>query len=235
LRYFSKEVQTIKYYAYIGRTCGVYTNWNDVQKLFVQYPFSSVRKFYSEDKAWDYVEKHAPKGKHKIKHIGFTYNELAVDVEYFIYNKEAFVNVYIPDKLDIIITPTIDNCTVTKTRSGVYMIHFTELNLKENSARSHALLFYNILCLLGNFVDVNLWVYDDTLYLLDKFYKGSDVTYLELKKLIKSRLGEVGYTYGKYSGFSTVQDKYDFFGESRRQQEERKSWRESGYDGFEEV
>lgn len=204
-----------------------------MQKLFVQYPFSSVRKFYSEEKAWEYVEKHAPKGKHKIKHIGFTYNELAVDVEYFIYNSEAFVNIYLPPKLDTVITPTIDNCTVTKTMSGIYMVNFKGLELKENSAKSHALVFYNILCLLGNYVDVNLWVYDDTLYLLDKFYKGSNTVYNELKNLIKTRLGEVGYTYGKYSGFSVVKDQDSY--STVRHETQRKSWRESGYDGFEEV
>lgn len=222
----------MKYYAYVGHESGVYTSWEKVHTLMIQYPFSSVRKFYTEEKAWAYVNSHKSKGYHSINKIGFTFSEQAVLCEYFIENHDVFINFRFPEEFQVIITPP-ERCEYIKSTEGIHMLHYTDESVSENSAHSQVRIFSSLLDVLGPIVDVNLYVEDDTLYYIHKHYSGYDPDYLAFRDMLNARIGEVAYVYDRRRSKQVFTSGSIPMGWRRNQ--EGTSGRESRTFSFEEV
>ncbi len=192
------------YYAYIGKNACVLNSWEEVSIRKLQYPYSKYRKFRTEREAWAYIEKNRffYKGN-RILHTGFNDKDFSVIAKYYIYKGNLYINYILPETIDGSISNIFENVTVTKTLENVVMVEVDGLELNFNSAKSHAKAVCKIIQLLGRIVDIDIYVYDNSIYYASYYYKGNCREYLDLQLALKSRVGKVGYTYEQY-GYTEI-------------------------------
>ena len=190
-----EESDNVRYYGYIGRTTGVYDSWSKVHDKIVQYPYSKYRVFKTEDAAYRFIQ-NTPhlKPVDKVTTIGFADKEFAIDVEYYVWEGKLYVNLYIPDNMYTQFQLPIQHISRTiacySDPKGYY---------RNDTAKGQVQICKQILNLVGDFVDVNLHVYDDTLYLLERFYVGTDTILTEYLESLKKRIGCLTYTFNTYN------------------------------------
>ena len=166
----------------------VIRNWSRVM------PYSKFRKFRSEEEAWDFVKRNKmAKDLVSIKNYGDCFDNLYLKCQYFITAKSVCYNVF-TDNIGFVKVETEDPNILIENRLDVIKIKMTNIRLNNDLISSHSIAIYNLLEILGDFVDVNIEVPDQSIYYMMKAYTGTKPIYLKLQQLMKRRRGEISVT-----------------------------------------
>lgn len=174
-----------------GFSC-VYTDWGMVERARVFYPYLKWKKVYSQEQADKFIARNKSDAKIKmIYNYGETF-DICVTVSYTIH----------PDSVEYIIDTR--KTGMFRLHNPDYIIEYrsTEIRailpgitLHEDVISSHMSAVYNVLQLLGEYVDVNIVLPNYSIYYALAYYSGTAQRSVCLvQDYIKSRLAKVGYT-----------------------------------------
>lgn len=183
------------WYGYVGPGIhGVNQDFQMISKLKTVYPYLKFRKFYTEEKAWEFVHRY---GKRKelsaIIRYGNVFNTHYVTVDYYIKEDAVYYNVHTKKLGYIRLVSTDDNISI-ENRVHIIKVKISNIYLNNDLVSSHAIAIYHILRLLGSYVDVELKVPDHSIYYMLTSYTGTKSSLTRVLKYIDSRKGEIAIT-----------------------------------------
>lgn len=175
-----------------GFSC-VYSNWHMVERVRVFYPYLKWKKVYTQEQAQQFIERNKciPKAN-LVYNYGDTFKNMYVTATYDILDSSVK---YVID------TQNIGKIHVNKTNFVVEYkaraIHavLPNIYLSTESISSHMSAIYNLLILLGEYVDVNLVVPNySILYALAFYNAGYHRQVCFVQNYVRSRFAKVGFT-----------------------------------------
>ncbi len=181
------------YYAVVApEFSAIYTEWAMVERAHVFYPYIRWKKLYTREQAEQFIQRNKCSAKVNMYNYGDTFPDMYITVSYEILEnavrytidtrKMGQIRVYNPDYL---IEYGADKIVAT----------LPNIMLSDSSISSHMSVVYNLLLLVGEYVDVNLIVPNYSIFYALAYYKKStnrSVAYV--KDYINGRACKVGYT-----------------------------------------
>lgn len=182
------------YYGYVGGGIKtVVTDFNVIRELQIKHPYSSFRKFYKEEKAWNWVKyRSSIKGVSKVTRYGDTFADTYVTMEYFIYGDAAYYNFRTPNIGDIFLTTSEPNVFI-ENRKDVIKVKISKFNASD-TILGHLSAIYQGLNVLGPYVDVEIVVPDHSIFYSLTQYTGTDSRINRVLNLLKSRIANFSVT-----------------------------------------
>lgn len=175
-----------------GISC-VYTNWNDVERIKKLYPYPKWCKCRTEEEAHEWIRRNAyGHNLSAITKYGNTFSKLHVKVKYLIATDCIY---YVVDCKHVgNLRIHSDDVLVEYKGSKIY-IKLPNIYVSNESLAGHMSAVYNILTLLGPYLDVDIVLpYYSLFYALTVYSKGNNRYVQMVKTLISERLGEVSYS-----------------------------------------
>lgn len=170
-----------------GFSC-IYTNWQDVERIKALYPYPKFHKCATEQEAAEWIQKNRYARKlDGVYNYGNTFDDFYVDAKY----KIAENNVYFV--LDVSrlgrLRLDVQDAVVEYKGSKIY-VKYPDLHVSNESLAGHLSVIYNLLNLVGPYVDVNLELeYYALYYALTIYSKGNSRAVSSVRKLLNERLG----------------------------------------------
>lgn len=188
------------WYGYVGPDLKtVFPSFKPIERLRILYPYSAYKKFDSEGAAWDWVQK---RGSRKlfsnVRKYGDIFDHHYVTVEYFIQPDCVCYNIKTKD-IGYIKVVSQDPDVSIENRTDVIKVRIRGLELNNDLIISHMIAIYQVLNLLGTFVDVELCVPDHSIFYALTRYTGSDRRLNKVLKYMKERKGNFAVTMKNYS------------------------------------
>lgn len=182
------------FYGYVGPDIKtVFDSFKPIERLKIIYPYSSFRKFKYESDAWEWVRcKHTKKAITSVNKYGNIFKLHCVDVDYIITEEYTYYNIHTDrlgyvhidnDNPDILVNNCVDNIMVR-----------IKISLNNDLILSHLVAIYQILELLGPFIDVNLILPNHSIFYALTSYTGKQRRITKVLKYIENRKGNVAYT-----------------------------------------
>ena len=168
-------------------------DWAQVERVRALYPFPKWKKCYSEEEANLVVKKNYVNTPVRIiNNYGDTFRELYVDAWYSI-RPDSVCYVFDVSRVGQLKIES-DNLIVEYGAGKIYA-RLPNIILSEESLGGHMSAIYNLLIILGDYVDVNIHVdYFSVFYALTN-YKGGRVRSISVtKNLISSRICKCAFT-----------------------------------------
>lgn len=169
----------------------MFTDFNEIKRISVLYPYCKFRKFRNEEDAWKFVRQHV--NKHALGNL-YNYGDafsLHVKMEYFIGKDSIYYN-FRTEKMGYI--KIVTNKAVVENKSNLIMVELKDISLNNMLIVSHLIAIYHGLQLLGDFVDVDITVPDHSIFYTLMTYSGTNKTINKILDKIKSRLGKLSVT-----------------------------------------
>lgn len=170
-----------------GFSC-IYTNWQDVERIKALYPYPKFCKCNTEAEAADWIQRNKyARRLDGIYNYGNTFENFYIDVKY----KIAADCVYY----------TVDTSRIGRMRLDVpnalieykgNKIHMKCMNIhvSNETLAGHLSVIYNILQIVGPYVDVNLELeYYALYYALTIYSKGNNRSVAAVRNLLAERFG----------------------------------------------
>ena len=171
----------------------VTTDWAQVERVRALYPYPKWKKCFSEEEANLFVKKNYVKNPVKaIRNYGDTFSELYVDAYYTIRDNSVC---YVFDVSRVGQLRINSDNLIVEYGAGKIYVRLPNIVLHEESLSSHMSAIYNLLSILGDYVDVNIHVkYFSVLYALTQYGKGKVRSISVTKDLINSRVCKCAFT-----------------------------------------
>lgn len=168
-------------------------DWSQVERARALYPYPKWKKCYTEEEAKHFVKvNHVSNPVRLIRNYGDTFKELYVDASYSI-RPDSVCYVFDVSKIGRLRINS-DNLIVEYGAGKIYA-RLPNIYLSEEALGSHMSAIYNMLRILGDYVDVNIHVkYFSIFYALTN-YSGEKVRSISVTKdLINSRVCKCAFT-----------------------------------------
>lgn len=169
----------------------IYADWRMVDRARVFYPYIKWKKFYTEGQAEDFIQKNKCSAKVDMYNYGDTFDDLYLTVAYEILNESVMYTIW-TNKIGQI-----------RIHNPDYVIEYGASKIKAtlpiilgpNSIASHMSVVYNLLLLVGDYVDVNLIVPNYSVFYALTYYTGHRNRAVRLvRDFISTRVCKVGFT-----------------------------------------
>lgn len=172
---------------------GVFTNWEDVERIRAFYPYPKWSKFYSEEDAHEWIRRNAYTSKSSyVYNYGDTFSNFHVDAKYRIL-KDCVLYRFDCKKVGNL-RISVPNALVEYRGTTIY-VKLNNTYLSDETVSGHMSAIHNLLSMLGDYVDVNIELpYYSLFYCLTVYSKGNNRSINLTKRLIESRLGAVAYS-----------------------------------------
>ena len=170
-----------------GFSC-IYTNWQDVERIKALYPYPKFCKCNTEAEAADWIQKNKyARRLDGVYNYGNTFDDFYVDVKY----KIAPDCVYFV--LDISrlgrLRLNIPDALIEYKGNKIY-VKCPNIHVSNETLAGHLSVIYNILNMIGPYVDINLELeYYALYYALTIYSKGNNRSVSAVRKLLSERLG----------------------------------------------
>lgn len=164
-----------------------------INRLHLTSPYSSFRRHETEEQALKRVERLKKSSKLKsITKYGNIFSNLYITAKYFISDTKVCVNLY-TEKVGMLNIETTSKNVKIMNKPGLSTIEFKS-SLKEDLIISHLIVIYNVLKLVGPYVDVEFIIPDKSIFYALFRYTGSRPDLRRVRKYIDDRLGEIAVT-----------------------------------------
>ena len=141
---------------------GVYTNWSEIERIKALYPYPKFRKFVYEADAYTWLKQNKyPVKATRVYNYGNTFDDLYINVKYKITSECVYVSLdckrvgnvrlYVPD-------------AAIEYKGDKILMRLPYVNFSEESLASHMSVIYNILQMVGQYMDVNIHLEYYSLY-----------------------------------------------------------------------
>ncbi len=183
----------------------VYSNWKDVERIKKLYPYPKFAKFQNEEDAYKWIQRNQyGTSLSRIYNYGDTFDGLFLDAKYKIGEDCVY---YVLDSSRIGNIRIHSEEALIEYKGQKIYIKYPNLKVNNESLVGHISIVYNLLSILGDYVDVNIELpYFSIFYALTS-YSGGKVRAIQLTKdLISTRLGAVAYSL-KMENFSAEEVK----------------------------
>lgn len=170
-----------------------YTDWHMVERARVFYPFLKWKKTYTPEQATLFINQNKCNSRvNLIYNYGDTFKELYITASYEI----------LDDSVEYILDTR--NMGSIRLHNPDYIIEYKmnkirailpNIKLSADSIASHMSAIFNLLQLVGGYVDVNLVVPNYSVFYALAFYQGDrqrSITFVQ--QYINTRFSKVGYT-----------------------------------------
>lgn len=171
----------------------VYSSWKDVERIKKLYPYPKFAKFQNEEDAYEWIKRNRYGTRlSRIYNYGDNFDDLYIDAKYKIGDGCVYYVLDVSRMGNIRIKA--DDALIEYKGSKIY-IKYPSLKVSNESISGHISIIYNLLSILGDYVDVNIELpYYSIFYALTS-YEGGKVRSIQLTKdLINSRMGSVAYS-----------------------------------------
>ena len=175
-----------------GLSC-IYSNWKDVERVKELYPYPKWVKVQDEKQAEEWLKRNSyGHGLRTISKYGDILPNLYVSATYRIFENCVCI-VYDTSKIGSIRVPNGDYLVEYKEDS--IRVKIPEFYVSEESIAGHLSVVYNILDIIGEFVDIDITLPYYSIYYCLASYKGNKLrAAVILRDMIKQRMGSVSYS-----------------------------------------
>lgn len=182
------------WYSFVSPEISLVTQDIDkINRLHLIHPYASFRRHETEEKALARVERLKKEGKlTTLKKYGNTFKDLYVTVKYFITEDAVYCNIY-SQKFGMLDLSTTSKHVKIMNKPGLSTIKF-DAKLNDDLIISHLIVIYNVLKILGPYIDVDFVIPDRSIFYALFKYTGSRADLRRVKEFIDSRLGEISVT-----------------------------------------
>lgn len=168
-------------------------DWAQVERVKALYPFPKWAKCYSEEEASLFVKKnYVDKPVRVINNYGDTFRELYVDASYQIRPDSVC---YVFDVSRVGQLRVNSENLIVEYGAGKIYARLPNIYLSEESIGGHMSAIYNLLTILGDYIDVNIHINYFSVFYALTHYKGGRVRSISVTKdLIDSRSCKCAFT-----------------------------------------
>lgn len=175
-----------------GFSC-TYTNWADVERIKALYPYPKWHKCTTPEDAQEWIRRNSyGHGLSRVYNYGNTLDNLCLYVQYKIF--DSCIK-YMVDCSSIGGIKIDAPGTVIKYQGTKIFIELQDIFVSNETIAGHMSAIYNLLQILGDYIDVNIELpYYSLFYGLTSYSKGNSRTVTIVKKAIEERLGAVAFS-----------------------------------------
>ena len=157
------------------------------------YPYPKFTVCRTEEEGREWIRRNQ-RGLHTrdVGNYGTTANNGFVTVDYIIYGNCIYYNIHL-DKAGYLKLSEIPGVEVYNNRDFI-KVKVSNVVLDDMMISHHVIAIRRILCILGDYIDVNIIVPDISVYIAVTSYRGSNYILKGAQKEIQSRLGGVSFT-----------------------------------------
>lgn len=168
-------------------------DWAQIERAKALYPYPKWKKCYSEEEANHFVKvNHVSKPVQLIENYGDTFKDLYVDATYTI-RPDSVCYVFDVSRIGQLRINS-DNLLVEYGAGKIY-VRLPDIYLSEEALGGHMSAIYNLLLILGDYIDVNIHVkYFSVFYALTQYNGGRVRSISVTKNLINSRICKCAFT-----------------------------------------
>lgn len=172
---------------------GVFANWSDVDRIRRLYPYPKWTKCATEEQAHEWLRRNTyGHGLSAITNYGNTLENLYIKVKYKIFTDCIC---YVLDCKHVGNIRLHNDDALIEYKGSKINIKLDNIYLSNESISGHMSAIYNILNMLGPYIDVDIELpYYSLFYALTGYSKGNNRYVQIVKSLIDDRLGEVAYS-----------------------------------------
>lgn len=171
---------------------GIYTNYSKVEDILAVFPYSTVRKFRTEEECKRFINQNINKHKFgKITTYGNTFKHLYVRMEYFIQKDKVLYNFDITHAGYMRISHPM--AIISNHRKNI-KVTLPNIYLDNDLIQGHMIAIYHGVKILGSYMDVDIIVPDHSIFYALKTYTGNNRIVRKTQTLLKERLGEFSVT-----------------------------------------
>lgn len=182
------------FYGYVGGGIKTVLNsWEEVQRLRLMNPYSSFRKFRTEEQAWRWVEyRRGISEASDVNRYGDVFFNHHIKLDYIISKGSVYYNFRLRNLGRLILADLPSNCFV-ENRPGIIKVRVDGYQLGD-TILDHLSAIMTGLEIVGPFIDVDIVVPDHSIFYALSMYDGNERRIIRVLSQIKSRLGNVALT-----------------------------------------
>lgn len=175
-----------------GLSC-VYTNWEEVKRVAAIYPYPKWCKCNSQQEAAAWIKRNAyGHTLSRVYNYGNTFEDLYVYVKYKIHENSVY---YVLDCSRVGNIRIHAKNTIVQYKGSKIYVELQNTYLSDSAIAGHMSAIYNILQILGDYIDVNIELpYYCLYYCLVSYNNGRSRPIEVVKAAISERLGAVAYS-----------------------------------------
>lgn len=175
-----------------GFSC-VYTNWADVERIKALYPYPKWYKCSNEEDAYRWIKRNTYGWTlHEVYNYGNTFKQLYVDAKYKIGKDCVF---YVLDCSRVGRIRIHHPTALIEYKGDKIFIRLPNITLSEEAIAGHMSAIYNLLLIVGDYLDINITLpYYSLFYCLSSYTRGNSRPVMLVRELISNRLGAVAYS-----------------------------------------
>lgn len=183
------------WYGFVSNNMTLWTqDFTKVNTLAKICPYPKFRGFQTEEEAILFIKKNKRNKLLKsLKTYGNVFTNVKTQLEYYIEKDRICANLRTKGMYNIRI-PTTDKNVLIEYGAKLVKIQLKDIYLNDNLISSHITAIYNLLKLLGDFIDIDIVVPDNSIYYALTTYTGSNILINRVQLLIKKRFGELAIT-----------------------------------------
>lgn len=182
----------------------VYDDWKSVERIKSLYPYPKWTKCSDAKSGYDWIKRNAY-GKHfdRIYNYGDTFNDLYAYVKYKIMPDCIY---YIIDTKRIGHIRIMSDVALVEYKGDKVLIKYPDIYLSSESISGHMSVIYNLLQMLGPYIDINIEVpYYSIFYCLALYSEDKNRYVTMVRNLMDSRVAKVAVSLDMYN-MSTTED-----------------------------
>ena len=175
-----------------GFAC-VYSNWADVERIKKLYPYPKWVKCKTDEEAQEWIRRNSYGHRlSRVYNYGNTLKDLHIYVNYHIC-KDSVLYVLDCSRIGRVQIDS-DNVEV-KYEGSKISVKLNDIFVSNETIAGHMSAIYNLLKILGDYIDVNIELpYYSLFYSLTSYSRGNCRAITIVKKVIEERLGAVAFS-----------------------------------------
>lgn len=183
------------WYGFVSGDINLWTqDFTKIHNLAKVSPYPKFRSFDTEEKAIEFVQRNKRNSNIKsLNNYGNVFTNVHARLEYYIEEDTIYANLRTKGMYNIRI-PTKDKNILLEYRNNLIKIQIKDIYLNDKLISAHITALYNLLKLIGDLIDINIVVPDNSIYYAITAYTGNNILINRLQSLIKNRFGEVALT-----------------------------------------
>ena len=168
----------------------VYQSYSDVERIHKLYPYPKWRKCQTYEQATEFLQRNANKRYlTNVYNYGNTFKDTYVDVRYRITDDAVF---YVLDTRRVGRLHIDNPDVVVEYKGSLIHIKLPNIRLNAESISGHMSAVYNLLKLVGDYIDLNIFVPNYSIfYCLSAYDKDTNRSVKIVRDLMLSRLCKV--------------------------------------------
>jgi hypothetical protein len=184
-----------KYYGFVsGSLRAVFDSWEKVDAIRLQYPYASYRKFYSEEKAWEWVRSKSSRASStRVTKYGSIFKNHYVTIDYTIDKRGVFYNID-TSKIGYLKIVSREESVIVENRASHILVEVRGLILNPSLIVSHLVAVHTILQIVGPYIDCEIKLYNYSIFAALQLYKGNVSYVARTRDFIKERKARVAWT-----------------------------------------